>query len=178
MKTRVCSKCYKRKRVKSFRKRTDRRTVDSICKRCQHEVYKLWRASPEGRILYKAQIKRNNDRRLENDTPEMKLIRNARQRENRRRNPEKFRGYELKKAYGITLIEWKDIFRKQGRVCAICKCHRPNIKAHWHTDHDHKTGRIRGILCGKCNTALGYMKDSIKALSAAIAYLIKFSEEA
>lgn len=61
-------------------------------------------------------------------------------------------------AYGITLAQWIEVFKHQGEVCAICKRGlRPG--SHWHTDHDHKTGLFRGILCSQCNRALGKIED-------------------
>lgn len=54
-----------------------------------------------------------------------------------------------------------------GSICAICKTYtdKPNL------DHCHRTGRIRGILCTRCNTALGKFRDNIELLQAAIEYL-------
>lgn len=60
---------------------------------------------------------------------------------------------------------------KQGGVCAIC--HRPptDRKRRLHVDHDHKTGRIRGLLCLHCNVMLGKARDSVPILENAIRYL-------
>lgn len=55
---------------------------------------------------------------------------------------------------------------KQGGLCAICK----EAKA-THIDHSHETGRVRGVLCLACNTALGSFRDSPKLLARAIVYL-------
>jgi len=90
----------------------------------------------------------------------------------RRLDPDKFRNQDLKKI-GITLQEKMDQLNQQDNCCAICGSKTPNIKNTWFADHDHKTGKFRGVLCGKCNAVLGYANDSPKILSAAIQYLNK-----
>lgn len=71
--------------------------------------------------------------------------------------------------YGISLEEKAELIKAQGGVCEICE--RPLIKAH--TDHDHRTGVVRGILCPDCNKGLGLFKDSQRSFSRAIGYLGK-----
>lgn len=88
----------------------------------------------------------------------------------RKRDPEKFKGYALKNLYGISLSEWNSIFEAQGRRCAICKTDTQGAKG-WSTDHNHKTNKVRGILCGKCNSILGYSQESVRVLYSAIDYL-------
>lgn len=60
--------------------------------------------------------------------------------------------------YGITLKQWLAIFENQGRVCAICESENPRGEK-WHTDHDHDTRRVRGVLCRNCNTSLGWFEN-------------------
>jgi hypothetical protein len=88
----------------------------------------------------------------------------------RKENPEKHRDIWLRKNYGITLVEWKNLFARQGFVCAICKTDKPG-KYDWHTDHCHTTHAVRGILCSHCNRLLGAAKDNIRNLASAIVYL-------
>lgn len=76
----------------------------------------------------------------------------------------------LKARYGISLKDWNILFGGQGRVCVICLTNEPDGRG-WHTDHDPKSGRIRGILCSKCNIGLGHFKDNTKSLERAINYL-------
>lgn len=76
----------------------------------------------------------------------------------------------LKRTYGITFEQYKEILLHQSGVCAICA--RPQ-SAKLHVDHCHITGKVRGLLCGSCNRALGLMKDNIDFLSKAITYLQK-----
>ncbi len=75
------------------------------------------------------------------------------------------------KKYGITEDDFNSFLRKQGNVCAICK-QPENVKDRaLAIDHDHKTGIIRGLLCGDCNRALGLMQDSPKILRSAAKYI-------
>lgn len=70
-----------------------------------------------------------------------------------------------------TTIIYDKLFIAQKGKCAICKEHQSKIKKKLCVDHDHSTGKIRGLLCGKCNTGLGFFKDRIENLSGAILYL-------
>lgn len=88
-----------------------------------------------------------------------------------RHKPEYHREYALKRKYGLTLAEWEAMFDEQGRVCRICRSDETTGKG-WHTDHDHQTGVVRGILCYDCNIMLGHAKDSITRLEGAVAYLL------
>jgi hypothetical protein len=53
--------------------------------------------------------------------------------------------------HGMTPEEWDDLFNRQGRRCGCCGSKSPRSKKGWHTDHDHSTGEVVGILCHKCN---------------------------
>jgi hypothetical protein len=82
---------------------------------------------------------------------------------------EKQREYRLLYKYGLTRKQYKALLTLQGDVCAICK-QRNEVKE-LGVDHDHTTGRVRGLLCNDCNIALGYFKDNIDYLRQAILYL-------
>ncbi len=78
----------------------------------------------------------------------------------------------LRRHYGITLNQRDELLKSQGNVCAICK--KGFIKErHKHVDHDHLTGKIRGILCHGCNIGIGGFKESQSAMLAAVEYLLK-----
>lgn len=72
--------------------------------------------------------------------------------------------------YGITPEDYAARFAAQDSRCAVCRTDTPGGKG-WHLDHDHATGAVRGILCHRCNLALGNFKDDPDRLRAALAYL-------
>lgn len=79
--------------------------------------------------------------------------------------------YQCLRKYGITLEEKEFMVDSQGGSCAICGCDfsgevKPNI------DHCHATGKVRGILCRKCNSVLGLADDDAHRLGVAISYLL------
>jgi hypothetical protein len=78
----------------------------------------------------------------------------------------------LKSKYGITLAEYDAMAKKQDGKCAICESAEPKGNgARFAIDHSHKTGKVRGLLCGPCNTAIGKFQDDIAILQSAIEYL-------
>jgi len=88
--------------------------------------------------------------------------------------PEKIRENNLRALYGLSLQDEIKLLIQQGYRCAICKTHFDELKTHMrHIDHCHKTGIVRGILCGHCNCLLGHAKDNPQTLNAAITYLKK-----
>ena len=76
--------------------------------------------------------------------------------------------------YGITVADYKSLFAKQESRCAICGRDFGSLRAKELTafvDHDHRTGRVRGLLCRNCNTGLGFLGDDADVLERAISYL-------
>lgn len=74
----------------------------------------------------------------------------------------------IKRKYGISLDAYD---RLLGSICVCDICERPTELGERCLDHDHETGQIRGVLCRKCNSALGLLSDDTKRLENAIAYL-------
>lgn len=74
------------------------------------------------------------------------------------------RNRHLRRTYGLTVEQWESLFDQQDRRCALCLAEHPGTKNEWHTDHDHETGNIRGILCESCNRYLlpGYERLPIE----------------
>ena len=93
------------------------------------------------------------------------------------RNPDQHRNYNLK-PYNITVIEYNELLDNQGGVCAICE-QEDRDGRNLAVDHDHQCcagngscGKcIRGLLCKRCNTLLGSVKDDTALLQRAITYL-------
>lgn len=86
-------------------------------------------------------------------------------------NPLKVKAHDLKKRYGISITDYNRLLESQGGVCAICKT--VGGKKGLGVDHCHETGGIRGLLCSKCNTAIGLFNDSKNLLSSASDYLTR-----
>lgn len=84
--------------------------------------------------------------------------------------PNYLRDKQLKESFGITGEYYEQMLTAQAGLCAICHGlgkHRLGV------DHDHLTGKIRGLLCFSCNAALGLFQDSRERLETAILYLAK-----
>lgn len=160
-----CKTCQKTKSLGSFTRRKERTgqyTVD--CKICRAEKAKKYREKNKKKVKsYEAQYRKNN-KEERNRKNKLRL------RRLRASNPEYDKSYKLKWNYGITLDEWNVLFKKQDKSCAICKSKTSGARG-FSTDHCHKTGKVRGILCHSCNTSLGGFKDDINILEAAINYL-------
>jgi len=96
--------------------------------------------------------------------------------------PEKRRKYKLKATYGISLDEFDFLYSTQKGCCAICgvsinKDFSSKNISKFNVDHDHTTGKVRGLLCTNCNVLLGMSKDSIEVLAKAISYLDRNKDE-
>lgn len=85
--------------------------------------------------------------------------------------------------FGISKDNFAKLLASQGGCCGICKTTNPGAGKTWHLDHDHKYDKKdpqghRGLLCHRCNVALGLFGDSVVNLQAAIAYLARQKEAA
>ena len=84
---------------------------------------------------------------------------------------------KLRREKGISLADYHRLFQAQGGVCAICglpeyrKATNGRVRRYLSVDHDHKTGQVRGLLCGGCNAGLGHFGDDLERVTAAVRYL-------
>jgi len=96
-------------------------------------------------------------------------------RKARAANPEYYLDQDLRRNYGVTYEWYQETLAKQNNVCAICKQPETAIIRNkviaMPVDHDHKTGKARGLLCTKCNRGLGLFRDDKDILKAAFDYL-------
>jgi len=88
-----------------------------------------------------------------------------------RNNPEKLAAAHRKYKYGLHPDEYQRKLKRQERKCAICKVVKPLV-----VDHDHSNGKVRDLLCKKCNLMLGFASELSKNLKAAIVYLEKWRD--
>jgi hypothetical protein len=93
---------------------------------------------------------------------------------NRQRIQQQNRERHLRKKYGLSLGEFESLVDQQLGRCAICKI---DLGSDLHVDHEHVTGRIRGLLCGKCNKAVGLLNDDPTLIRAAARYLERSAAE-
>lgn len=150
---RNCITCLKRKNIQDFyiiNPKTGNRST--CCKVCQLIKSKDWYNKN------KESVRKNSKLRRENSPIYKNYQKNGRRK-----------SYLIRK-YGITEEEYKKIKKLQGGVCKICEMECIFGKE-LSVDHCHKTGKIRGLLCRKCNIGLGYFDDDTKKLSKAMKYL-------
>ena len=88
------------------------------------------------------------------------------------------RSSNLMRLYGLTLDQYDALVAQQDGVCAICgELPAKGRGRRLVVDHDHETGEIRGLLCGLCNVALGYLREDPKLFDRAKAYLNQNSSD-
>ena len=97
-------------------------------------------------------------------------------RERTKNNPGIGTDRHYRRVFGISLEDVKQLLKKQDSKCLLCNKQLSLLKGRGflniaHVDHCHKTGKIRGILCGSCNTSLGKLGDSIEAIEKVLKYL-------
>jgi hypothetical protein len=98
-------------------------------------------------------------------------------RERGRRVPrEVFWASRIKLQYGLSLEQYEALLAYQGGGCAICGASEPGGsqplgRTAWPVDHDHVTGRVRGLLCSRCNTGIGFFRDDPEVCRQAAEYL-------
>ena len=149
MVTKICSKCSVEKSITEYYLKHDKPRAN--CKQCH---------SLEAKPRYL-----NNRERY-----------NAYSRKWWKENAEKGKAAFLKRRFGMEKEDWDIILENQDFKCAICKCENTSLK-NFHTDHNHKTGKVRGLLCYNCNSGIGNLKENIETLKSAIEYLKKFEDK-
>ena len=88
---------------------------------------------------------------------------------------------DLQRTFGMSLEDFERLFKAQNGVCAIC-CQKERIRdvrgnvRQIGVDHDHASGRVRGLLCNACNRGVGFFGDNPERLEAAAAYLRRYAK--
>lgn len=149
MRTKCCTRCHRVLALRAFYKHPDSNDGHtSRCKLCHRETTRMT----------------HHKRRVSN--PDKDRDRRVR--------------YDLKKNFGITLEQYDDMLERQSGVCAVCG--KPETKAGPYgiqrlcVDHDHHTGKIRALLCNRCNVILGLSDDNHELLLGLAAYLERYIE--
>ncbi len=158
----VCSKCKKFVSFNNFGKAAHHKDgLKSHCNSCEAK----WHAEN-----YKKNSAKINARHRAWKAANPEYA-NQRQRKDMLANPDKYRNWRLKRTFGISLDEYNKMFADQNGRCAICSRHQSEVKQTLCVDHNHKTGKIRKLLCGQCNHAIGLFREDISAIKNAIKYL-------
>lgn len=117
-----------------------------------------------GKYLYK---KNKAEGKYANGQYRPKTKKEKREREVRTR-----RNSHLLRNFNITIDEYEKMEKDQSGVCLICKKTERNKKTKYlSVDHCHKTGKVRGLLCSRCNSAIGLLRDCPERITAALAYI-------
>lgn len=110
-------------------------------------------------------------------TVEQRKNRSAATQRWREKFPEKQRALALLTHYSLSWEDYVKMYESQQGMCAICSVnispYKGGIDKVARVDHNHTTGKVRGLLCSGCNTAIGLLKDCPVLVSKAEAYLQK-----
>ena len=152
------------------------RNKSGDCKACARETAKRWRASHPYRVRVPGTspcVKCGGSDRYPNGDCKPCARKRATVVHQARKSGPDAAEYQRQKTlqarlnkYRLTPAALIDMLKAQEGVCAICQTAKAT-----HIDHDHETGRVRGILCHQCNIALGCFRDSPSNLRAALRYL-------
>ena len=111
--------------------------------------------SPRGKLGRHSHC--NECKRKDKSTPEARAKQKAYREKNKEKQKKYMRNYHQVKTYGLTIVEKEYKLEEQGGRCAMCRTDKPGgTWDEFHTDHDHMTGDVRGLLCFSCNRNLGY----------------------
>jgi hypothetical protein len=140
-----CTKCGEVKPLSEFYKNKRQSSgLNPSCKACKGKYYKGYLSSNREKV-------------------------NARNKAYREANPDWYTNQMLKNSYNLTVSEYTEMLNAQNGVCAVCGGNNKGKRLA--VDHDHKTGAVRGLLCFKCNVALGFINDSPIVAERMITYL-------
>ena len=163
-----CTSCRQIKPVTEFYKnRSTSSGYACWCKECDRSKKKPYYRSEKARAAERARYL------IRCSTPDGKAKLLERSRLYNQSPKGKFRAWQryLEKNHRITSETYNLILKSQGDVCAICGV-APQADRRHHVDHDHVTNVIRGILCSKCNQALGLLNENPKLFDRAKEYLL------
>lgn len=143
MKTKTCTNCNLTKSLDDFSFRDKKNNkLRSRCRNCESKSYYSFREQYPDRL--KASWNIASKRYYDSLPMERRKVR----------------------GYGITIDDYNNMIDSQNGVCLICN--KPNKLV---IDHNHTTGKVRGLLCHYCNLGIGYFKDNTDNLNRAIEYL-------
>lgn len=146
MKAKYCKSCDSTLPLSAFNKSNRRDGYQTYCRECHNAMQ---------RAAY---------------SPGQAAKRRMRAERRKMQKPDASREKELKRLYGISVEEYNSMLEGQKFVCMICSEPCKTRKSLC-VDHDHATGIVRGLLCNRCNRAIGMFKDDPELLRRAADYL-------
>lgn len=181
----TCSQCGREFSVNHFTK--DKYTTDGLNRRCRECVAKNYRKmkkeNPDA-LRRQNEASRAKKREVYRNDPERRALVLRRNRAyNRALDPAKKKARQLvrrlRDVYNLTLERYEALYNAAGGKCQICGVeiapeHRTDADQEGvkrNIDHDHNTGRVRGLLCPPCNRGLGYFGDDLMNYVRAARYL-------
>jgi len=161
-----CARCKIEQDISQFNKNGQQKDGRHVyCKSCVKKYSSRFYQDNRDTIIKREQSRRAQDPQKFKDYNKRYRVEYA----------EELRDKRISKMYGLSLEEWSKLFERQHYRCAICQTDKSG-KKNWSTDHDHRTKKVRGILCSNCNNGLGRFKDNVESLLNAAKYL-KDAEE-
>lgn len=141
----VCSRCERLQDASEFpREKRSKTGIKGYCITCNRAYF----------AAHARKYRSKRDVLLKASTPEFK---------------KRARDHRMRRKFGLTAHEVDVMLAEQDGRCAICMTPKPERA--WHVDHDHETGAVRGVLCGTCNLAVGYLADDPERMRAAALYI-------
>jgi len=173
MLSKICIRCKKEKCLSEFYRNSQKKDGFSpYCKKCHNYICNE---------SIKRRLKKDDSLRLQKNTLARALYAKNPDKyrlRSRKRTYEELKNTDLKHKYNITFKEYLEIWNKQNGVCAICgqpeTRKTKGVLSMLCVDHDHKTGKIRGLLCFRCNTVLGKVNEDTNLFILMTDYLKKF----
>ncbi len=147
--TKTCSICKVAKSLDNYYIRQRRLGPEPInqCKRCWQDIQNKYRKTDRGKEVMKEQQERRKGARW---------------------------NYHVGHRYGITNDQFESMMGSQSERCAICDGQETYEHNRLCIDHDHETKEVRGLLCTRCNKALGGFFDNPDLLQKAMQYLVNY----
>lgn len=169
---RICSLCGVEKPLEQFARRGDNYRLD--CKSCKNDRHRIWRAANKQQIYARAkEYRQKNKEKIKRDLKNWHLNNKEHVKQYNIGRREFKKDSHLRIKYNINLEQYKALCKEQNYKCSICLNHDENLVV----DHCHSSGLIRELLCKKCNSAIGLLKEDINNLNNAISYIMRHNEK-
>lgn len=180
----ICSHCKIEKNITEFNKDFHQRDgLQWLCRECQHEYRLKYVATrreydrkyrAEHREASRASCRKYRNAHLAERRESSRLCVQRIRKERPQVVHVQARQSLLFTKYGMTMADYDRMFAEQNGVCAACGKEQTHSRVHngyLCVDHDHTTGKTRGLLCRKCNIALGHVDDDVEILKKLIEYI-------